>query len=464
MDRMNPLDATFLHVEDGTTHMHIASCAIFEGPPPPYEELVRLFESKLPLVPRYRQRVRFVPFDLGRPVWVDDPHFTITYHLRHTALPSPGSEADLKNLMARLMSQELDRNRPLWETWVVEGLDGDSWALISKIHHCMVDGVAGADLMAVVLDKDRTPDPTPIDDWRPEPEPSDLDLMRQALVDLVRSPSEQWRLLRSAARAPQRVLDVVRGFRSYGELLVPAPATTLSGPIGPHRRWTYARVTLDDIGVIRRAFGGTVNDVVQSVIAGGFRELVLSRGEDPDEVIMRSLVPVSVRDEEAMGERDNRVSALFLELPIEVADPLDRLAEIRARMERLKGSHETEAGKALTAFAAATPADVAAPLLRLGTRVMQRFPQRGSNTVTTNVPGPRVRLFAAGREMLDYLPFVPLAQGVRVGVAILSYHGRLAFGVTGDFDAAPDIDVLANAIEEQVGALRKLAEAEAAEG
>ncbi len=459
---MNPLDATFLHIEDGTTHMHIASCAIFEGPPPPYEELVRLFESKLPLVPRYRQRVRFVPLDLGRPVWVDDPHFNITYHLRHTALPAPGSEADLKNLMARLMSQELDRNRPLWETWVVEGLEGDSWALISKIHHCMVDGVAGTDLMAVVLDKERTPDPTPIDDWQPEPEPTGLDLMRQAIVDLVRSPYEQLRLLRSAARTPQRVLDVVRGLRSYGDLLRPAPATTLSGPIGPHRRWTYAQVTLDDIGVIRRAFGGTVNDVVQSVIAGGFRDLVLSRGENPDEVVIRSLVPVSVREAEAMGERDNRVSALFLELPIGVAGPLDRLEEIRARMERLKGSHETEAGKALTTVAAATPADVMAPLLRLGTRVMHRFPQRGSNTVTTNVPGPRMPLFAAGREMLHYLPFVPLGQGVRVGVAILSYHGRLAFGITGDYDAAPDIDVLADAIEERVGELRKLAEAEVA--
>ena len=206
MDRMNPLDASFLYLENGITHMHIGSCAVFEGPPPAYDHLVALFAGKLPLVPRYRQRVRFVPMNLGRPVWVDDPHFNLEYHVRHSALPAPGSAADLRRLMGRLMSQELDRNRPLWEAWVVEGLAGDRWALISKMHHCMVDGVAGVDLISLVLDHDRQPSPPIADDWDPEEEPSSLRLAADALVNLATSPREQLR----ARRAP---LCVPRGER-----------------------------------------------------------------------------------------------------------------------------------------------------------------------------------------------------------------------------------------------------------
>lgn len=457
MDRMNPLDASFLYLENGITHMHIGSCAVFEGPPPAYDRLVALFAGKLPLVPRYRQRVRFVPMNLGRPVWVDDPHFNLEYHVRHSALPSPGSDEDLRRLMGRLMSQELDRNRPLWEAWVVEGLAGDRWALISKVHHCMVDGVAGVDLVSLVLDHDRQPSPPIADDWDPQDEPSSLQLAADAVVNLATSPREQLRAARAAIRAPRRTLergrDIVTGFRSYGSALRATPPTSLDGGIGPHRRWTFAAARLDDVRVIRHELGGTVNDVILAAVTSGFRDLILARDEIPDEVSLRTLIPVSVREESAQGVYDNRVSAIFFDLPVHVDDPLERLAAVRTEMTRLKQSHEAEAGKALTALAGAVPVSLTAGVLRL----MSRVTQRNMNTVVTNVPGPTVPLYAAGREMLEYLPFVPLGPGVRIGVAILSYNGRLGFGVTGDFDTAPDIDVVADGIEAAIVTLLDLA-------
>lgn len=461
MDRMNPLDAEFLYLEDGTTHMTIASCAVFEGPAPPFDDLVGLFASKLPLVPRYRQRVRFVPLDLGRPVWVDDPHFDLAYHVRHTALPPPGDEADLRRLMARLMSQELDRDRPLWETWVVEGLADRLWAVVSKVHHCMVDGIAGVDLMSVVLDHDREPAPTVADDWRPAPEPSDLRLAADAAVDLVTSPREPflaaWHAVRSPRHALARARSVAAGLWSYGAALVPTPRTSLDGTIGRNRRWTSVGASLDDVRTIRRAFGGTVNDVVLAVVTSGFRDLALARGEHPERLGLRTLVPVSVREETAHGVYDNRVSAIFFDMPVQVDDPLERLEAVHDEMDRLKRSHETEAGEALTQLAGAVPPTLTAQATRLMLRLTSRVPQRTMNTVTTNVPGPQAPLYAAGRKMLEYLPFVPLGPGVRIGVAIISYNGQLRFGITGDYDTAPDIGVLAEGIETALGTLLRLA-------
>jgi diacylglycerol O-acyltransferase / wax synthase len=461
MDRMNPLDAEFLYLEDGTAHMHIASCAIFEGPAPPYEELVERIRSKLPLVPRYRQRVRFVPMDLRRPFWVDDPHFNLEYHVRHSALPPPGGKAELCRLMGRVMSQELDRNRPLWEAWVVEGLDGGRWAVVSKLHHCMVDGVAGVDLMSVVLDLAPEPPPPVADDWEPEPQPSALRLAVDGAINIVASPRDQLRAAWTALHAPRRALargwTIASGLLSYGSALRPTPPTSLDGTIGPHRRWTYAGATLADVRTIRHAFGGTVNDVVLAAVTSGFRDLVLARGEDPDQVALRTLVPVSVRDESGDGVYDNQVSAIFLDLPIHVEDPLERLAAVHEEMDRLKGSHEAEAGQALTQLAGAVPPTFIAQGTRLVSRLVARLPQRTMNTVTTNVPGPQFPLYFAGREMLEYLPFVPLGPGVRIGVAILSYNGQLQFAITGDYDTAPDIGVLADGVDAALATLLRLA-------
>jgi diacylglycerol O-acyltransferase / wax synthase len=450
MDRMSPLDATFLHVEDGISHMHIASCAIFEGPVPDYDDVVAAIRAKLPLVPRYRQRVRFVPGALGRPVWVDDANFNLNYHVRHTALPSPGSQRELRTLMGRVMSQELDRSRPLWETWIVEGLADGTWAMISKVHHCMVDGISGTDLMAVVLDLTPEGSPPADDDWEPRPEPSDGDLVRQALGDTVASPAEMARWVRSGLRRPRRLLtgigDVVGGAVAMGSRLQPNTPLTIEGSIGPNRRWTWAKTTLADVKAIRTTLGGTVNDVVLTAITAGFRDLLLHRGEEIEGVVIRTLVPVSVR---ASSDHtyNNQVSAMIAELPVGIADPLERLEAIRAQMAELKGSHQAEAGSVVVELAEFAPPVLLTIGLRTAVSILRRAPQRSVNTVTTNVPGPQIPLYACGREMLEYLPYVPLSYGVRTGVAILSYNGRIAFGITGDWDTVPDIDVLADGIE-----------------
>ncbi|MCB9394482.1 MAG: wax ester/triacylglycerol synthase family O-acyltransferase [Acidimicrobiaceae bacterium] len=459
MDRMSPLDATFLHVEDGINHMHIASCAVFEGPAPAYDDLVALFRGKLPLVPRYRQKVRFVPGGVGRPVWVDDPHFRLDYHIRHTALPPPGDRQDLRNLMGRLMSHELDRHRPLWETWMVEGLDDGTWALISKVHHCMVDGISGTDLMALVLDASPEPSAPVPDTWHPAPEPSDATLVRDALVDTLVRPDEMARFTRAVLRRPRRLLDeasqMVSSVRALGEGLKPNVELPIEGTIGPHRRWVTAATTIADVKRIRTAHGGTVNDVVLAAITSGYRELLLGRGEQLDGVVVRSLVPVSVR---AKGDHtlNNQVASIIAELPVGIADPLDRLHAVRAHMQHLKQSGQAEASRMLFEAADQAPPVVLATALRAAVTVMRRLPQRSVNTVTTNVPGPQVPLYACGRRMTEYAPFVPLAQGLRTGVAILSYDGNVSIGITGDWDAMPDLDVLAGGIERAIAELLEL--------
>ena len=452
MDRMSPQDASFLHVEDDINHMHIASVAIFEGPPPPYEDIVAMVASKLPQVPRYRQKVRFVPFDLGRPLWVDDPHFNIQYHIRHTAMPAPGDDEALRNLVGRVMSQQLDRNKPLWEMWMAEGLSDNRWALLSKTHHCMVDGVSGTDLLTVVLDQEREPVREPEQEWNPEPAPTGFRLIADALGERAVSPYETIRSVRSATRMPRQLasqaIDIGRGARSLVGLARPVPETSLNGPIGPHRTYAWARTTLDDVKVVRGAFGGTVNDVVLTVITRGFRELLLHRGEPVDDRVVRTLVPVSIRTPGERGTYNNRVSAMFASLPIGIRDPRERLQAIRTQMEGLKASKQAVAAEALMSMSGFAPPLLLALGTRVATRAMGRVGQRNINTVTTNVPGPRFPLYAAGRQLLEAFPYVPLAGSVRTGIAIFSYMGQLNYGVTGDWDWAPDVGVLARGIED----------------
>lgn len=460
MDRMSSLDSLFLHVEDGINHMHIGSCAIFEGPAPAFDDLLALVDSKLPVLFRYRQRVRFVPGDIGRPVWVDDPHFNLAYHVRHSALPPPGDDDDLRRLMGRLMSQELDRERPLWETWVIEGLTGGRWAIISKVHHCMVDGVSGNDLITLLLDTSPHATISPATPWTPEPEPSAAELAFRAMAELVSSPAEQFRVLRAATRTPRRAMaylsEVAGGLRSYSRIAVPATRLSIEGHIGPHRRWTWASTTLADIKMVRKAFGGTVNDVVLSVISGGFRDFLLSRGDPVDGVTLRTLVPVSVRSADDHSP-NNQVSAIIAELPVGVADPVQRLQSVRSQMEELKASHQATAGAALTALVDMSPPPFFAIAARTVAGAARRLPQYSVNTVTTNVPGPPQALYALGREMTDYLPYVPLSQGVRTGIAIVSYNGNMVFGITGDYDTMPDIDVMAERIDAGMNELVELA-------
>ena len=433
--------------------MHIGTVAILEGPPPPYGQLAKRIRAKLPEVPRYRQKVRFVPFALGRPVWVDDPHFNLEYHLRRTALPEPGDDEELRLLVGRVMSQQLDRHKPLWEMWMIEGLAQGRWVLLNKVHHSMVDGVSGAELLSAMLDKQREPEPASPVAWRPERQPSGAELAVRALADRARSPLESVRsVLDSPRAAGQRMIETAEGLLTLSGLLRPPPPSSLNGPIGAHRRWDFARSSLAEVKLIRDALGGTVNDVVLTAITGGFRELLLSRGERANRVV-RSLVPVSVRavDEHAYN---NRVSAIFADLPVEIEDPVQRLVSVRKQMEHLKGSHEAVAGDVLVSLSGFAPAMLLGVALRTATHV----PQRSVNTVTTNVPGPQRPLYAAGRRMLECFPYVPLAGHVRVGVAIFSYNGTLSFGVTGDYDLAPDIGVLCSGIEHSMRELARVAE------
>jgi len=456
MDRMSPLDASFLHVENENNHMHIASVAIFEGPPPRYVEIEEMVASKLHLVPRYRQLVRFVPLELGRPVWADDPHFSLRYHIRHSSIPGPGSEEQLRNLVGRVMGQQLDRARPLWEMWVVEGLEDDRWAILSKTHHCMVDGVSGSDLLTVVMDAapDMVREPAP--PWEPEPLPSGSELLTDAMLERLTSASEMVRSMRSAVRGPgrlrERLSELATGAGSLGKL-ASSVDVGLNGPIGPHRRWDWARTTLADVKKVRVGLGGTVNDVVLAAITKGFRTLMQSRGLPVEGQVVRSLVPVSVRREDERGTPNNRVSAMFAELPVGIEDPVKRLESIREQMNDLKEKKQAVAAEALTSLSGFAPP----LLLALGGRVFARVNQRNVQTVTTNVPGPQQPMYAAGRRMLHAMPYVPLAGSVRIGVAIFSYAGELSFGVTGDYDTAADIDVLCRGIEEGMEELLKAA-------
>ncbi len=459
MEKMSALDASFLDVEDAVSHMHIGSIGIFEGPPPAREELRSMVLGKLPLVPRYRQVVLAVPFSIGRPAWVDDPHFNLDYHLRATGLPAPGGVQELRRLVGRVMSQQLDRSKPLWEMWAVEGLDGGRWALISKIHHCMVDGVAGTDLLAIVMDRERRPTSPPVRAFSPRAAPRTGMLVASGIAENLLIPWQVARALSSPDRALRRGREAARGLLRLRGVASPTPSSSLNGPLGAHRRWSWARAELSEIKEVRAALGGTVNDVVLAAITGGFRRLILSRGESVERVL-RTLVPVSVRSATEHGMYNNRVSAMFADLPVGIEDPADRLRSITAQMADLKESHEAVAGEVLTSLGGFAPP----LLLALAERLATRVPQQSVDTVTTNVPGPQHPLYACGRRMLESFPYVPLGGHVRVGVAIYSYDGACTFGVTGDYDTAPDIEVLCEGIDRSVRELLGRARAGAAKG
>ncbi len=463
VDRLSALDAEFLHVEDGIGHMHIAGACVFAGPPPSYEDVERLIHSKLHLIPRYRQRVRSVPLELGRPVWADDPHFDLRYHLRHTALPPPGDDGAFRRLMGRLMSQPLDRDRPLWETWLVEGLEGGRWALVFKVHHCMVDGISGVGLLTVLLDlqpSHEVTDPVP---WEPVPEPNGLQKIAGAWEGLASDGVAQVRRAVGALRRPREAarstIDVAAGVGRLARDLVAAPEPlTIDGSIGPHRVWAHSSASLDDVKAVRKAFGGTVNDVVLAAVAAGYAELLRHRGEVVGDAVVRSLVPVSTRHLAADGVPDNRVSIILFDLPVGVSDPVERLRAVREGMAEGKASHTVEAGEVVTTVGDLVPPMVIGTVSRWVVRAMHRLPQRSINTVTTNVPGPQFPLYCSGQRMLAYYPYVPITHGLRVGTAILSYDGQVFFGVTGDAGTAPDVDVLARGAADAVVALRDRAE------
>jgi WS/DGAT/MGAT family acyltransferase len=434
--------------------MHVAACAVFNGNAPAYEELLEAIEARLHLVPRYRQRLAFVPFNQGRPVWVDDPHFKLTYHVRHTALPSPGGEERLKRLAGRVFSQALDRRRPLWELWLVEGLGDGRFAVLSKTHHALVDGISGVDIMTVLFDASRDPMPVapPEQDWVPRPLPSRAQLVADALLERATVPGEVVRGVRAAFRGPRAVASAL------GEALVglgalawagvqAAPPSPFNVRVGPHRRFTWVRGDLADFKAVKNALGGTVNDVVLAAVAGALGGYMRLHGHSTDDAMLKAMVPVSVRSDLERGALGNRVAAMWAPLPVGIKDPVGRLQAISREMQALKESGQAVGAEALTRLSGFAPPTIMAQASRLQAR------QRLFNLVVTNVPGPQMPLYMLGRELEEIFPMVPLAENTALGIAIMSYNGQLNFGLTADYDALADVERLARELRTSIDEL-----------
>jgi WS/DGAT/MGAT family acyltransferase len=472
--RLSAPDVSFLYLEGRTTPMHVGGLAIFEVPDDgfDYERLVELIEDRISLVPRYRQKVRFVPGHIANPVWVDDADFDITYHVRRSALPRPGSDEQLREFCARIQSRPLDRNRPLWEMYLVEGLEGGRFAIITKTHHAMVDGINAIDIGQVILDPSPTPREVPDDLWMPAPEPSKTRLITGAVSELVHRPSALLDTVRlgvaDARTATRRILDAAGGLASAVRVAVrPAPSSPLNVPIGEQRRYAVARTSLDDYKLVRRQHGGTINDVVLATVAGALRGWLLFRGEAvTPATTVRAMVPVSVRSpsaesgspesgspESASAEAGdalgNRVSALLVDLPVGEPSPLMRLSQVSYAMKGHAESGQSVGADALVALSGFAPPTLHA----MGARVANGLTRRLFNLVVTNVPGPQVPLYAAGARMLEMFPIVPLAAGQAVTIGLTSYAGGVFYGLNADRDAMADVDVLANLIEESLAEL-----------
>jgi len=453
-DRLSGLDSSFLHMERAGAHMHVASTIVFEGPAPSHKEFRDHIASRLHLVPRFRQKLRFVPFSQGRPVWVDDPHLNLEYHVRQTALPAPGSDEQLRNLAARIFSQQLDRSKPLWELWLVEGLHDGRFAVIGKSHHALVDGVSGVDITTVLFDLDREPDMAPVaaPKWLPRPEPTDLKLLGDALHERVTSPREIVRGVRAVLRGPRQV---ARGIGATGKVLgagMAAPSTPFNVEIGPHRRFAMAQSDLGELKRVKDNYGGTVNDVILSIVAGAIGNYLRARGHSTVDLEMKAMVPVSVRADEEHGALGNRISAMMAPLPVWCEDPVERLGLVTESMGDLKGSGQAVGAEILTKITDFAPPTIAAQAARL--QPAQRF----FNLVVTNVPGPQFPLYVLGRQMESIFPMVPLARRQALCIGIMSYNGQVNFGLTGDYDAMADLESFGLDLE---GAIAELAGAAA---
>jgi WS/DGAT/MGAT family acyltransferase len=443
LDRLTSVDASFLHNEGHASHMHVGGLTIFEGPPPALDDFLDHLRGRLHLVPRYRQKLASPPLESGRPVWVDDPDFNLEYHVRHAALPEPGDEEQLLSLVGRIFSQRLDRSKPLWETWFVEGLEDNRFALISKTHHALIDGIAGVDLATVLFD--RTPVPQPVevngDEWQPNPEPSTVELVSAGVRGIVGATAKVGARALSAATRPDAALRRAReAVEGVGELawagLNPAPSTPLNVPIGPHRRMAVVRNDLEDFKRIKDALGGTVNDVVLAVVAGGLRTWLHSRGVRTEGLELRGLVPVSIRAEHERGAGGNRIAAMRGPLPVYIADPVARLRFVKQEMDGLKESKQAVGAEVLASVNNFAPPTVLAQASRIN------FSTRLFNVIVTNVPGPQFPLYVLGRELQDLFPVAFLPENHALAVAIMSYNGTLNFGLLADYDAMPDLDVL----------------------
>jgi diacylglycerol O-acyltransferase len=452
LDRLTSIDAGFLHQEDGGAHMHIGGLGVFAGPAPTGAEFREHIESRLHLVPRYRQRLVDMPYGTGRPLWADDPAFRIGYHVRHTALPSPGSEQQLLALTSRVISQRLDRTKPLWEMYLVEGLQGGRWAVVSKTHHAMIDGVGGVDLMTALLDL--TPDAAPVvpPPWEPRPTPGRLDLLSAGARSAVGHAVGLSRTGISLALRPQRAVregveTAAALAAAASPLLSGAPSTLLNRTPGSHRSVAVVRTPLSDYKTVKTAFDATVNDVVLTTVAGALGRFLAGRGERTEGLELRACVPVSVRTADKHGSAGNEITIMTAPLPVGVEDPVQRLTLVHRSMQHLKSSRQAEGAKVLTSLENALPPAVLARASRLG------FSSRMYNLLVTNVPGPQVPIYLLGRQLEELAPLAFLAPEHTLAIAIISYHGQVTYGLLADADALPDLDVLAEHLEKALAEL-----------
>jgi WS/DGAT/MGAT family acyltransferase len=476
-ERLTPLDVSFLYLEEPTTVMHVGTVMVFEAPDGgfDYDRLLRHISARIAFVPRYRQRIRAVPGRLANPVWVDDERFDISFHVRRSALPRPGTLEQLRELVARIQPRPLDRNRPLWEAYLVEGLTDDRFAIITKTHQALVDGVNAVDLAQVILDANPHPAEPATDTWRPAPEPSRAELVTGAVVDVMRSPTQVLDTVRSGIADVRsvagRLADAAGGLALAARTAArPAPDSPLNAPVSEHRRFAMLATELEDYRRVRdfHAGGGragrrragtarvSVNDVALTTVAGGLRTWLLTRGARvTPKTVVRALVPVSVTldgpAEDAVPRHPQRplpvgsaVASLLVDLPVGEPNPVLRLQQIAYQMV----SH-ADSGRAVAAGRLAEIGGFAPPTLHsLGARVAQGLSRRLFNLVVTNVPGPQQPLYAAGARMLASYPVIPLARGHALAIGLTSYDGRVYYGLNADREALPDVDVLAQCLED----------------
>jgi diacylglycerol O-acyltransferase len=458
LDRLTAVDASFLTNESSSSHMHIGAILLFEGPPPKYTDLVEHVRGRLPLVPRFRQKLVVPPLEAGRPLWADDVNFNLTYHIRHTALPDPGGEEELKKLAGRIFSQQLDRLKPLWELWLVQNLERDRFAILTKTHHAMVDGVSGVDIGTVLFDVEREAEPLKLeDDWVPQPEPGTTELVARGIADAVAAPIKLAERAVEVVKNPETTArKVVEGLEGVGEIVSafadPAPDIPLNEEIGPHRRYVWARSELATFKRIKDTFGGTVNDVVLAVITGALREWLHGRGIRTEGLELRALVPVSIRGEDERGNLGNRIALMRGPLPVYIEDPVRRLRTISDAMAGLKRSKQALGAEVISRFNDFAPPTILAQAARIN------FSTRLFNLIVTNVPGPQMPLYVLGKELEDVFPVAFLPQNHALAVAIMSYNGKVGFGLLADYDCMTDVEVVSDGLN------ASLAELEAAAG
>jgi WS/DGAT/MGAT family acyltransferase len=463
LDRLSATDASFLTQENEASHMHIGGVCMFEGPPPGYVDFLEHVEARLHLVPRYRQKLALPPLQSGKPVWVDDPRLNLEYHVRHSSLPAPGDDEQLALLIGRIFSQRLDRSKPLWEMWLVQGLEGNRFALISKTHHALVDGISGVDLATVLFDANPVPVglTPPVRPWEPQPEPSEAQLLAKGIENLARFPIRAGRRFVRAARHPRQTAaqatETAQGVGEIAwELMNPAPKVPLNTDIGPHRRYRWVHASLADFKLVKDAFGGTVNDVVLAVAAGALRRWLRGRGIRTQGLELRALVPVSLRTEEERGMLGNRLAVFRAPLPVYAEDPVDRLRLVREEMSKVKQSKQVMGAEAITALNDFAPPTVLAQASRLN------FSTRLFNMIVTNVPGPQFPLYILGRELETVVPVAFLPERHALALANFSYNGKMSFGLLGDFDAMEDIDIVQAGLVDSLVELVEAAKAQQA--